>query len=329
VTGALSVTTAVLDGISVIHGPAGCAHHNFSLLHSTYLENDRIRHLNLVSSDLTEQDVIFGGERALESAIGRAVAADPGAVFVLSTCVAGTIGDDIGAVAEKAWDVPVIPIPGAGFLGGTFQDGFVQALSVLSRLGETGSRKYGVNIIGERNLEFEVEEHYREVERLCGALGLPVSLRFVKDQQVSDIARLGSAEVNILRDRTLRPIGDLLRNRFGTPYIESFPEGFDGTLRFLRSLAEATGRNPVRALREEEALQEEILDEFSGLRDAAVSIPAVSGDPGDREAALSVARSLGMNVSPGGTQLPVPVSVPVGSGGVRRLLHRWRRAMHG
>ncbi|MDD4252108.1 MAG: oxidoreductase, partial [Methanoculleus horonobensis] len=30
-TGALSVLTEVRDAVSVIHGPAGCTHHNFSL----------------------------------------------------------------------------------------------------------------------------------------------------------------------------------------------------------------------------------------------------------------------------------------------------------
>ncbi|MEN6610408.1 MAG: nitrogenase component 1 [Methanoregulaceae archaeon] len=330
-TGALSVTTAVLDGISLLHGPDGCAHHNFSLLHSTYLDTDRIRCLNLVSTGIREQEIIFGGEKTLEKAIGRAVEKGPGAVFVLSTCVAGTIGDDIFAVAEQEWDVPVIPVPSAGFLGGTFRDGFFQALRALSVLGDTGyesQRRHGVTVIGERNLEFEVDEHYREVERLCAALGLPVSLRFVSGIRAGDISRLGTSEVNILRDRSLIPLGESLKSRFGTPYVDSFPEGFAGSLRFLEALSGATGRDASAALREEKAVQEEICREFAGMQGAAFSLSSPGGDPEGRESALAVADLFGMRHSDGGTRIPLPVSAPVGSRGVRRLLHRWRRALH-
>jgi nitrogenase molybdenum-iron protein alpha/beta subunit len=329
VTGALSVTTAVLDGVSVLHGPAGCAHHNFSLLHSTHLESDRIRSLNLVSTGLGEQEIIFGGEGALESTIRSLAQTDPGVIFVLSTCVAGTIGDDVGAIAGKGWDVPVIHVPSAGFLGGTFQDGFFRALAALADLGECGLPLCGVNIIGEKTLEFEVDEHFREVERLCAGLDLPVNLRFVKDIHAHDIARLGTAEVNILREPDLAPLGEFLKARFGTPYVDSFPCGFDETIRFLRELAAKCGRDASSAIREEQAIQEEILREFSGLHGAAVSFPSAVTDQTVRGAAREIARRTGMTLSPEGTKLPFPSSAPVGTGGTRRLLHRWRRALHG
>ena len=64
-TGALSVTTHVCDAITLVHGPAGCTHHNFSLLHATSLDNDHVSLPPLVSTGLSETDVIFGGEGAL------------------------------------------------------------------------------------------------------------------------------------------------------------------------------------------------------------------------------------------------------------------------
>lgn len=329
VTGALSVTTAVSDAVSLLHGPDGCAHHNFSLLHSTYLDADRIRRLNLVSTGLGEQEVIFGGEKVLEKAISRAVEQEPGAVFVLSTCVAGTIGDDIFAVVEQEWDVPVIPVPSGGFLGGTFQTGFFEALQALSVLADAGedNKKCGVAIIGERNLEFEVEEHYREVERLCNALGLPVSLRYVNGIRAAEISRLGTSEVNILRDRSLVPLGESLKARFGTPYIDSFPEGFSGSIRFLEMLARATRKDAVHAIQREQDVQDEICDEFSGMQGTRFSLPKSGGDPEGRESALRIAEIFGMRYADDGLRVPLPVSAPVGSGGVRRLLHRWRRAL--
>ena len=65
-TGALSVTTRVSDTITIIHGPKGCTHHNFSLLHATGSDNDRLIMPDLISTGMSESDIIFGGEGALE-----------------------------------------------------------------------------------------------------------------------------------------------------------------------------------------------------------------------------------------------------------------------
>src|SRR5690606_27884173 len=117
-TGALSVTTQVADGITIVHGPAGCAHHNFSLLHATRRENGENPIPAIRSSDLVEEQVIFGGEEALEAAIAGALREGPAAIFVVSTCVAETIGDDAAAVCARQRDVPVVYIPTGGSRGG-------------------------------------------------------------------------------------------------------------------------------------------------------------------------------------------------------------------
>jgi len=119
-TGALSVLTEVRDAVSVIHGPAGCTHHNFSLLHATLLSNDRLEVPRLLSTRLTENGIIFGGEEALETTLARALSLSPASVFVLSTCIVETIGDDVAAVCAKDRGIPVIAVPTAGFLGGVF-----------------------------------------------------------------------------------------------------------------------------------------------------------------------------------------------------------------
>jgi nitrogenase molybdenum-iron protein alpha/beta subunit len=328
VTGALSVTTAVHDSISVIHGPAGCAHHNFSLLHSIHVSNDYIRTIPLISTGLEERDIIFGGEASLERTIRTAVNDEPGAIFVISSCVAGMIGDDTDAVASKEWDVPVISLPGAGFLGGTFQEGFIQALMTLAKQGTPSRLWEGVNLIGEKNLEFEVEENYAEVRRLCTALGLPVNLRFVRDISVGEIGRLGRAQVNILREPALRPVGNYLKGRFDTPYIDSFPLGFKGTLHFLRQIGSVCGIDPSVAIREEQAMQEEIICDFKDLHDNTITFNSSHLPAPEPESARDIAEMLGLKIDSAGILLPVLHSPPIGTSGVRRTLHRWRRAIY-
>src|SRR5512133_3695102 len=224
-TGALSVTTHVRDAASIIHGPKGCAHHNFSLLHATGLDNDRAIVPDLISSALAETDIVFGGEDALARTISAVSERDVSAIFVLSTCIVDTIGDDVEAVCGRGYPVPVIPVSTAGFLGGTFQDGMKNALLSLAALAEPQEKDLSVNIIGEMNLEYEVEENFSEVARLLTLLGLPVGIRFVHDIRFDEIPALGAGQLNILRDPSLVPVGEFLKSRFGTPYVSSFPTG--------------------------------------------------------------------------------------------------------
>jgi nitrogenase molybdenum-iron protein alpha/beta subunit len=116
-TGALSVTTHVRDAVSVIHGPKGCSHHNVSLLHATGLENDRISIPELISTGLSESDIVFGGEDPLRRTLESAARRDVRMIFVLSTCIIDTIGDDVCGVCAGDYRVPVIPGPTGGFLG--------------------------------------------------------------------------------------------------------------------------------------------------------------------------------------------------------------------
>jgi nitrogenase molybdenum-iron protein alpha/beta subunit len=326
-TGALSVTSRIRDAATIVHGPKGCSHHNFSLLHATWLENDEILVPDLVSTGLSEQDIVFGGEAALKKTLDRAAGRNVKAIFVLSTCIVETIGDDVEAVCEQQYGIPVIPIPTAGFLGGTFQDGMNNALITLAGTTEPCAKTPGVNIIGEMNLEYEVEENYTEVARLLTSLGLPVSLRFVHDISVDQISHLGAARLNILRNPALIPVGKYLEVRFGTPYIASFPHGMSDTLAFLESVAEGCGIDGTGAVERERIFQVEMIDAFRDLRGSRAAFH--NSWPGQEglAAAEELAGALGLQPG-GGMDACIPVSPVVGTAGLRRMLHRWRRAIH-
>jgi nitrogenase molybdenum-iron protein alpha/beta subunit len=327
-TGALSVTTQVRDAASIIHGPRGCAHHNLSLFHATLLENEQAALPDLVSSALGESDIIFGGEEALARSVRSACERDVAAVFVLTTCIVATIGDDVEEVCGRDWPVPVIPVPTAGFLGGTFQDGVNNALIALANLAEPSTACPFVNIIGEKNLEYEVEENFTEVVRLLTLLGVRPGIRFVRRLSLDDIPDLGAAQLNILRDPLLVPVGEHFRQRFGTPYIPSFPTGLSDTLAFIGSVAAACGADAKRALEIERALQAEILADFADIGDTQGVFCGPVMDPQISMAAKEAADALHIRVSGTASSHPLPVHPVVGTSGVRRMLHRWRRGFH-
>ena len=327
-TGALSVTTQVRDAITIIHGPKGCTHHNFSLLHATAVENDRVSLPDIISTGLSESDIIFGGEGALRQTLDVAASQNSSAIFVLSTCVVETIGDDVAAVCRGSHRVPVIQIPTAGFLGGTFQNGVNNALNAIADTAEPCPKWACVNVIGEKNLEYEVEENYAEVCRLLRALGIPVNIRFLRDCSIRDTSRLGAARLNILRDGEVRTVGERLRYRFDTPFISSFPVGFAGTIQFLEEVADCFGVECTQAVHEEKSLQDEILTEFKDIAGTSVSFDPASMASDTFPVAYEVAGHFGITIDPGSPTVPLQLSPPVGTNGIRHMMHRWRRAIH-
>jgi nitrogenase molybdenum-iron protein alpha/beta subunit len=330
-SGALSVTTEVTDGLTLIHGPAGCSQHNASLLHATLLGHDTPHLLRILSSDLDETGVIFGGEGVLAASLGEAVRRDPSVIFVLSTCVVQTIGDDVDGVCRRGWGIPVVPVPSSGFLGGGFGDGMRNALVALGgeACGGTGGgdRDGGITIVGEKNLEHDVDENHAEVSRLLAFLGERPGLRFVRGMDWSDLGVLPRGRLNILRDPEVRAVGEFLAARFGTPYLESFPVGLSGSLRFIRETAGFLGLDPAEALEEEQGRQEEALSRFEDLKGERVRLFPIPGT-GTPPFAREVADSLGLVLGEDGVPLRLPSPLPVGTAGVVRLLHRWRTVLH-
>lgn len=326
-TGALSVTTAIEGAVTVIHGPAGCAHHNFSLFHALCTGRDEPWLPAIVSTDLSESDIVFGGEEALARSIRRIAAGGScSLVCVLQTCVSGTIGDDVDSVCGEDYGVPVIPIPTAGFLGGGFHDGHVRALLSLVPPARMGEKTISANIIGEKTLEFEREVHYNEVSRLLSAIGVPVCTRFVCRSSVEGISRLPRGSVNILRDPSMIPVGEYLEKKFGTPYVSSFPIGPSGTIRFLEDVGDILSLDVSAAVAEEEARQERIFWEFRLLRGERIWFGESSGHATSLGACREIAKAAGMPVHPSGKHVPVPDPFPVGTGGIRKILSLWRRA---
>lgn len=328
ILGALSITTAVRDAVTIIHGPSGCTQHNFSLLHATFLADGIAALPHLLSTHLTEDEIIFGGEGVLETTLKDISAQDPGCIFVLSTCIVDTIGDDTFAVCRKSWGVPVIYLPTAGFLGGGFNQGLINTLMTLSnRIEPVEKQPLTVALIGEKNLEYEVETNYAEITRLLNVLGVRVELRFVRNLCFADMDRLGGAALNILREPMLAPVGQMLKWKFGTPFIDRMPEGFSSTLQFLAEVAHHLKLDALPALQMERAHQAEVCAKFADLRGVAVNfgtehrlsgIPAIDG----------VVTTLDFQPNGEGVMLPLPVPVPIGTAGMERLLHRWRRVIH-
>src|SRR5512135_2785407 len=95
--GSRVVLYPIADALHLVHGPVGCAAYTWDIRGA--LSSGPELHRVSCSSDLRENDVIFGAENKLYRSLGELIEHyHPKGVFVYSTCIVGLIGDDVEAV---------------------------------------------------------------------------------------------------------------------------------------------------------------------------------------------------------------------------------------
>ena len=106
--GSRVVLYPISDALHLIHGPIGCAAYTWDIRGA--LSSGPQLHRLSFSTDLSETDIIYGGERKLESALMELIEKyKPKAAFVYSTCIVGIIGDDVESVCKKVSRTKKIP----------------------------------------------------------------------------------------------------------------------------------------------------------------------------------------------------------------------------
>jgi len=348
VIGALTVTSFVTDAATIVHGPAGCAHQSASMIQSAMLYNECYDIPEIFTSDMSEEEIIFGGEERLKETIRETVADGRyRAVFVIGTCISDTIGDDIEIVCKNAsaeYNIPVIPIDASGFLGGSFEKGFISAIRGVTELippRSTEAEAHGthaepepktVNIIAEKNLEYEVDSNFAEIKRLLSLLGAEINTRIARRTTVAEIARFNNAALNIIRDDPTGEISEHFRSISEIPTINRFPAGLSGTIEFLKNagrlmnLDETTIENAVNA---ELKNQNDMLAKFADLKGKKISFDYFGFQKADSALLDEIAERAGLRIDVDGPMITVPFYTPVGTAGVKQMLIQWRRFING
>jgi light-independent protochlorophyllide reductase B subunit len=236
--GTIKALSTVQSSVILVHGPKGCVYH---INYIMGMRGDRPRAIYTTSLD--EQDVIFGAEGKLSSAIEELdLRLSPDLIFVLSCCASSIIGEDVGSACRAARTrARVIGFESGGFEG-THHTAYGETLSrlaeELSRPVE-GPRPGSVNLIG----MLRAGPDLRELKRVLSLAGIQVLGVLPADATLSDLEGLGRAAANIV---VCEPAGrapaEFLERKFGTPFIiEDFPIGGKATLSFLGHVASALG----------------------------------------------------------------------------------------
>lgn len=250
-SGAVSATFQVTDAATVLHGPRSCTHITADALVSSFLSGKDTSSMEkqsfcLLSTDLEEGDIIFGGLEKLERKIEEALFAGWKTVFVVNTCPGGIIGDDINiAVSRTKLRFPearILSVPVEGTFTGDFSTGLLEGYKRVADLVDPSvrSEKGLVNVIGERNFSLREEERFRTIEKLLDKLGYKVNCRFLKGADTLSLRDLKKAELNLLAcdDPETRNLRAYLSERFGLEFFElPFPIGFQESSIWIKTLA--------------------------------------------------------------------------------------------
>jgi nitrogenase molybdenum-cofactor synthesis protein NifE len=240
--GARVVLNPITDAFHIVHGPIGCASYTWDIRGSLSSGSELYR--NSFSTDLSEEDIIFGGEKKLTAAIDEVARKyNPKVIFVYATCIVGVIGDDVEAVcrqAERIYSIRVIPVKSPGFSGNKSY-GYRMACDAIFSLVEShknGLKTKGVNILGDFNLAGEIWI----IKNYLKEIGIPVVSTITGDSSYETLIKAPTAQLNLVQCAgSMTYLAKKMEEEMEIPFIKISFFGVEDTTAALIRIAEAVG----------------------------------------------------------------------------------------
>ena len=239
--GARVVLMPITDVIHLVHGPIACAGNSWDNRGARSSGSQLYR--RGFTTEMLQNDVIFGGEKKLYKAILELAARYPEAraIFVYATCVTAMTGDDIEAVSKAAAEkvpMPVIPVNTPGFIGdkniGNRLAGEVLFKYVIGTAEPEYTTDYDINLIGEYNIAGDLWGMLPLFERV----GIRVLSCFSGDARFEELRYAHRAKLNvIICSKSLTNLAKKMQKNYGMPYLEESFYGMTDTAKALRDIA--------------------------------------------------------------------------------------------
>lgn len=251
--GAVNLAVQVNDGITLSHGPRSCANLSYQSISSlgrrSLLEKGIVLPVQLrpklMSTEMGESAMVFGGTAELAAGMERALLNDPELITVVTTCPSGIIGDDIeGTIAPFRKKCPVVYLPADGNISGDYMQGMIFAYQEFARqLAERDLTPdpYLVNFYGEKTIANSTAENIRILSRWLDAFGARIHCRYLNNTSTESIKTMMKAglHINAYGDYMGRILEEFFSDEFGITFFPHvFPIGFDDSVEFLRALGD-------------------------------------------------------------------------------------------
>ncbi len=272
----------IADVIHMIHSPVGCAFYTWGTRRhlSNYYdwalpgvpENESMLRRHCYTTDMNENDIVFGGQEKLKKALIEAFKINPGAkaAIIYVTCSTALIGDDIDMIARevmKEIGKPVFACSCPGFAGVSQSKGHHEFNYQFYRwilkyreqhpevcMKEEEKTPFDINLIGEYNIDWDTIS----IIPLFEKIGCRVVTTFTGNSRFMDLLKMPDAKLSVVHcQRSATYIAALIKEGFKVPYIGVSLFGVAQTTEALRKTAKFFGDEKM-IKRTEEVIEEEV-----------------------------------------------------------------------
>lgn len=254
------------DIVNITHGPIGCGYYSWLTRRNQTLpptEESENFMPYCFSTDMQDEQIIFGGEKKLRQAIQEAFDIfHPKAIGVFSTCPVGLIGDDIHQVTREMTEKLGINVFGfscEGYKGVSQSAGHHIANNqlfrhVIGRNDTPPEGEYRINLLGEYNIGGDAFL----IEALLEQCGITLVSTFSGNSSMDAFEVSHTSDLNcVMCHRSINYVADMMEKKYGIPWIKVNFIGAEATAKSLRKIAEYF-EDPELMARVEEVIAREM-----------------------------------------------------------------------
>lgn len=267
----------IYDLLQITHGPIGCGYYAWLTRRNLSRPTDgRPNFLQYsMSTDMQEEQIVFGGEKKLRQAIREAYEIfKPKAIAILATCPVGLIGDDVHAVAREMKEelgINVVGFSCEGYKGVSQSAGHHIANNGVFKnfIGindETDNAEFSINILGEYNIGGDAWE----IDTLLRKCGIHVTATLSGDVNYDQVCKAHTVHLNtVMCHRSINYIAEMMEIKYGIPWIKVNFIGAESTAKSLRKIAQYFDSQKLK-----DRVEEVIAQEMAALRPIREAVTA-------------------------------------------------------
>jgi nitrogenase molybdenum-iron protein alpha/beta subunit len=208
---------------------------------------------------MSERVMIFGGMEELDRKIRELKERVPLSgsgqriFFVLTTCPAGIIGDNVNRALELEDEhTKIVPIRTDGNIQGDYLQGILLAYFEIARAlidRNVEAEEDTVNIVAEKAETYALHESFDAVKEILDHFGIRINCHFICETSVDEIRGFKRGKLNLLAwdDYMGRSIREFMEKEYGAEFFEEpFPVGFAAASRWTRRLGKKFHRTEAQ-----------------------------------------------------------------------------------
>ncbi len=232
------------DVVHLVHSPATCLGASWETRATPSSYKGENNTYMGYCTDITTNDVIFGGNKKLEESIEYIMATkNPKGIFIYETCVTAMIGDDMDNIAKRMqekYNRPIVVIHSPGFVGSKNLGSRLGGEAVLEQLIGTRTPKetypFSINLIGEYNVTGDMWQYTPILERI----GIKVISTLAGDGRLENIQIAHTAKLNVIVcAKSLITLVRKMEEKYNIPHISVSFYGKRDTTNAIMAIVEA------------------------------------------------------------------------------------------